>query len=113
MLLFISWISTYDFDRSLYGPGTYNLSVQVTDDEDLVTAQTWTIEVKSPVKKEENNDRVKLFQEEIKNIEKLATSIYELREKKIVQAALSKVRGGKPDLKNALMLEKRLFAIVP
>jgi DNA replication initiation complex subunit (GINS family) len=61
------------------------------------------------IDQEKNPENIKLFQEEIKNIEKIAFSIYELREKKIVQAALSKVRGAKPDLKNTLTIEKKLF----
>ena len=42
-------------------------------------------------------------------IERIFISICELREKKIVKAALSKARGGKPDLKNMLDGEKKLF----
>jgi len=61
------------------------------------------------IDQEKNAENIKLFQEEIENIKKIAFSIYELREKKIVQAALSKVRGAKPDLKNTLEIEKKLF----
>jgi len=59
--------------------------------------------------KEENSQKIKLFDDEIQNTKKIAFNIYELREKKIIQAALSKVRGGKPDLKNLLEIEKRLY----
>ena len=65
--------------------------------------------LKSIIEQEKDSQKIKLFNDEIKNTEKLALSIYEFREKKIVQAALSKVRGGKPDLKNILDMEKRLF----
>jgi DNA replication initiation complex subunit (GINS family) len=58
---------------------------------------------------EENSQRIQLFNDEIQNTKNIALNIYELREKKIVQAALSKVRGGKPDLKNLLEIEKKLF----
>ena len=61
------------------------------------------------VEKEENTQKRKLFTDEIQNTQKIATSIYELREKKIVQAALSTVRGGKPELKNLLTTEKQLY----
>lgn len=61
------------------------------------------------VEKEENPQKIKLFNDEIQNTKKIAFNIYELREKKIVQAALSKVRGGKPDLKNVLDIEKKLY----
>ena len=43
--------SSFSFDRSSYGPGTYNLTVSITDDEGSTTEQTWTVDVK-PVKKE-------------------------------------------------------------
>jgi DNA replication initiation complex subunit (GINS family) len=59
--------------------------------------------------KEENSQKIKLFDDEIQNTKKIAFNIYELREKKIIQAALSKVRGGKTDLKNLLDIEKKLF----
>ncbi len=59
--------------------------------------------------KEGNSQKIKLFDDEIQNTKKIAFNIYELREKKIIQAALSKVRGGKPDLKNLLEIEKRLY----
>ena len=59
--------------------------------------------------KEEDSQKIKLFNDEIQNTKKISINIYELREKKIVQAALSKVRGGKPDLKNLLDIEKKLF----
>lgn len=59
--------------------------------------------------KEGNSQKIKLFDDEIQNTKKIAFNIYELREKKIIQTALSKVRGGKPDLKNLLEIEKRLY----
>ena len=49
------------------------------------------------------------FEKEIQDIERIISSVCELREKKIVQAALSKIRGGKPDLNNMLDEEKKLF----
>lgn len=61
------------------------------------------------VEREENPQKIKLFKDEIQNTKKIANSIYELREKKIVQSALSTVRGGKPDLKNLLDIEKKLY----
>lgn len=50
-----------------------------------------------------------LLGEEIQNIEKIATSIYEQREKKILLAAMSKSRGGTPNIKNLIDGEKQLF----
>ena len=46
---------------------------------------------------------------ESQTIKRIFTIICELRERKIVKAALSKARGGKPDLKNMLDEEKKLF----
>ena len=48
-------------------------------------------------------------EEEIQTIKRIIDNIYEQREKKIMKAALSKARGGKPDLKNLLDVEKNLF----
>ena len=50
-----------------------------------------------------------LSEKEIQDIERTVSSVYGIREKKIVKAALSKIRGGKPDLKNMLDEEKKLF----
>lgn len=50
-----------------------------------------------------------LLNDEIQNTKKIATNIYEQREKKILLAAISKARGGNPDLKNMIDLEKNLF----
>jgi DNA replication initiation complex subunit (GINS family) len=47
--------------------------------------------------------------EEVQNVKRIATQIYLLREKKIILAALSKARGGRPDLRNMLDEEKNLF----
>lgn len=59
--------------------------------------------------KETNEQKQKLFHDEIELSKKIALSIYELREKKIVQAALSTIRGGKPDLQNIQPPEKKLY----
>ena len=54
-------------------------------------------------------DSGEIPEEEIQTIKRIIDNIYEQREKKIMKAALSKVRGGKPDLKNLLDVEKNLF----
>jgi len=64
--------------------------------------------LKEKAEKEKEGHKLKLFNDEIQNTEKIALNIYEMREKKIVQTALSRVRGGKPDTKNFLEIEKRL-----
>ena len=54
-------------------------------------------------------DSGEISREEIQTVKRIIDNIYELREKKVMQAALSKSRGGKPDLKNLLNVEKKLF----
>jgi len=61
------------------------------------------------VEHEQNPQKLKLFSDEIQNTKKIASSIYEFREKKIVQAALSTIRSGTPDLTNMLEVEKKLY----
>jgi DNA replication factor GINS len=58
---------------------------------------------------EKNPLKHKLFSDEIQNTRKIANNIYELREKKIVQAALATARGATIDLTNFLEIEKKLF----
>ncbi len=58
---------------------------------------------------EKNLTKNKIYQEELQNTKKIINNIYELREKKIVQSALSTVRGAKPDLKNLIEAEKKLY----
>jgi DNA replication initiation complex subunit (GINS family) len=61
------------------------------------------------IENEKNPLKLKLFTDEVQNTKKIASSIYELREKKIVQAALATARGATPDLKNLLDIEKKLY----
>jgi DNA replication initiation complex subunit (GINS family) len=61
------------------------------------------------VENEKNPLKLKLFTDEALNTKKIANSIYELREKKIVQAALATARGATPDLSNLLEIEKKLY----
>ena len=59
--------------------------------------------------KETTTQKQILLKDEIQNTKKIATNIYEQREKKILLAAISKARGGNPDLKNMIDVEKNLF----
>ncbi len=61
------------------------------------------------IENEKNPLKLKLFTDEIQNTKKIANSIYEFREKKIVQTALATARGATPDLKNILDIEKKLY----
>jgi DNA replication factor GINS len=65
--------------------------------------------IERSVEQETNKLKVKLFSDEAENTRKIANSIYELREKKIVQAALATARGATPDLRNLLDIEKKLY----
>jgi len=66
----------------------------------------------SRLENEKSPQKTTLLTDEIQNISKIALNIYELREKKILLAAVSKVRGGNPELKNLTDEEKNLFNTV-
>ena len=61
------------------------------------------------IEHEKNPLKLKLFGDEIQNTKKIANSIYELREKKIVQAALATARGATPEMAHFLDIEKKLY----
>lgn len=63
----------------------------------------------SRLEKESPSQKQKLLKDEIQNTKKIVMNIYEQREKKILLAAISKARGGNPDLKNLVDAEKKLF----
>jgi len=65
--------------------------------------------LKSRIKNEKSSQKKTLLDDEIENINKIIKNIYEQREKKIVLAAVSKARGGNPNLKNILNEEEGLF----
>ena len=65
--------------------------------------------IERSIEHEKNPLKLKLFGDEIQNTRKIANSIYELREKKIVQTALATARGATPDLTNFLEIEKKLY----
>ena len=58
---------------------------------------------------EQSLQKQTLLKDEISNTERIAINIYEQRERKILLAAVSKVRGGNPDLKNMLEVEENLY----
>lgn len=59
--------------------------------------------------KESSSQKQMLLKVEIRDTNKIVTSIYEMREKKILLATISKARGGNPNLKNLVDVEKDLF----
>ena len=58
---------------------------------------------------ESSSQKQILLKDEIQNTKKIVVNIYEQREKKIILAAISKARGGAPELKNMIDVEKNLF----
>jgi DNA replication initiation complex subunit (GINS family) len=58
---------------------------------------------------EQSPQKKTLLKDEISNTKKIAVNIYEQRERKVLLAAVSKVRGGNPDLKNVLDVEENLY----
>ncbi len=58
---------------------------------------------------EKKPSRNLIISEQTQSVEKIIRSIYELREKKIMLAAMSKARGGSPSEKQFLPGEKQLF----
>jgi DNA replication factor GINS len=66
-------------------------------------------ELNNRLKDESSTQKQTLLDGEIENIQKIEINIYELREKKILSAAISKARGGNPDIKNMTNIEKSLF----
>jgi DNA replication initiation complex subunit (GINS family) len=66
-------------------------------------------ELNDRLKNESSSQKKTLLCGEIENIQKLSFNIYELREKKILSAAITKARGGNPDIKNMTNIEKTLF----
>ena len=66
-------------------------------------------ELSKRLQNEPSSQKQTLLREEIQNTQKIAINIYEQREKKILLAAISKARGGSPDIKNMINIEKNLF----
>jgi len=61
------------------------------------------------LKNETNNQKKIILINEINNTKKIIENIYNQREKKILLAIMSKVRGGNPNLKNLIKSERILF----
>lgn len=65
--------------------------------------------LKKRLENETSVQKQTLLKDEIKNITGISTNIYEQREKKILLAAISKARGGNPDINNMADIERNLF----
>lgn len=55
------------------------------------------------------SSKARILSDDLSRTKMLAEDIYELREEKIVFAALSSVKGGKPDLSNLVKEERELY----
>jgi DNA replication initiation complex subunit (GINS family) len=66
-------------------------------------------ELQDIVSKEQDTKKQALYADELNNTSKIGQHIYELREKKIVQAALSAVRGAVPNLEYLLTEEQTFY----
>ncbi len=82
------------------------------DDDFYNDLQKYILDLKNRLNSEETDHKKKLLDEEILNTKNIATSIYEQREKKIVLTAISKARGGSPDIKNMAEVEKTFFSSI-
>jgi len=69
-------------------------------------------ELNKRLKKEIASQKKIILNDEISTTKKIAINIYEYREKKIMLAAITKARGGNPDIINMLESEKELFDFV-
>ena len=65
--------------------------------------------LKGRLNDESSSYKQKILENEIKNTKKIAKEIYEIREKKIILSAISKARGGNPNIKNLIKEEINLF----
>ena len=66
-------------------------------------------ELQNRLELETKSSRNMILQDQIQSVDKILKSIYELREKKIILAAMAKARGGTPAEKHFLDTELALF----
>ena len=71
--------------------------------------KTYLSDLNTRIEGESDSNKIKLLEDEISNTNKIIISVFEQREKKILLAAISKARGGNPDLKNLLDVEIVFF----
>lgn len=82
------------------------------DNDFYINIQEYFLDLKNHLNSESDEYKKKLLNEEIANTKKIVNNIYEQREKKILLTAISKVRGGNPDLKNMVDIEKKFFDLI-
>jgi DNA replication factor GINS len=87
-----------------------NSSILTDLDNDFYkNLEKYLLDLNNRLESELDEHKKKLLNEEIENTKKIITSIYEQREKKILLTAISKARGGKPDLKSMVSVERDFF----
>lgn len=79
------------------------------DDDFYSNLKKYILDLKKRLDSEATDHKKKLLEDEILNTRNIATNIYEQREKKIILTAISKARGGNPDIKNMAEVEKTFF----
>lgn len=79
------------------------------DDDFYSNLKKYILDLKKRLDSEATEHKKKLLEDEILNTRNIATNIYEQREKKIILTAISKARGGNPDIKNMAEVEKTFF----
>ncbi|OYT29535.1 hypothetical protein B6U98_02055 [Thermoplasmatales archaeon ex4572_165] len=79
------------------------------DDHFFEDASSYCSLLRKRLNTEKKPSRNLILSEQTQNVEKIIRNIYELREKKIMLAAMSKARGGSPPEKQFLPGEKQLF----
>ncbi len=87
-----------------------NSSILTDLDNDFYkNLEKYILDLNNRLESESDEHKKRLLNEEIENTKKIITSIYEQREKKILLSAISKARGGKPDLKFMVNVERDFF----
>jgi DNA replication initiation complex subunit (GINS family) len=82
------------------------------NDNFYMEASVYNSDLQKRLKNEQKTTRNIIISEQVQNTEKIIRNIYELREKKIILAAMSKARGGTPLEKHLLPNEKHLFSSI-
>lgn len=86
-----------------------NPNLTEVDPDFFEKARGYIKKIEESLASEKDEHKRKLMEDELKSAKQILLEIYELREKKIVLAALSKIRGGKPDTRVFLKKERELF----
>jgi DNA replication initiation complex subunit (GINS family) len=79
------------------------------DDDFYSNLEKYFFDLNAHLNSESDDNKKKLLEEEIVNTKKIIISIYEQREKKILLTAISKARGGSPDVKSMANVERDFF----